>query len=204
MLLSVTTAVLSANTVYNMPANPIVDSGATVSVVGRDSAPYADNRRPLRVPMEIVTANDNIIVNTVCDIPGNDIMNGAVIIESSAKSLLSLYDVCVKRGWGFEVGDGFKYARLVKDGKPVMNLVINGSLIEYPLNIKFTDQDSCLCTVTEPGYNLVQDANMYVTDSVLLVHNMVVAMNVTVNSCFDSGNKACSQCVCVCMIRENS
>ena len=87
MLLSVTTAMLSANTVYVIPANPIVDSGATVSVVGRDLAPYADNSRPLRVPMEIVTANDNIIVNTVCDIPGNDIMNGAVIIESSAKSL---------------------------------------------------------------------------------------------------------------------
>ena len=64
------------------------------------------------------------------------------------------------------MGDGFKYARLVKDGKPVMNLVINGNLIEYPLNIRFPGQNLCLCTVNEPVCNLIQDTGMYVTDSI--------------------------------------
>ncbi len=117
-------------------SNPIVDSGATISMLGQDLMPHVVNRELLDRPIEVVTANDSIILTHQGDIPGDNPMKQAVINEASAKSLLSLRELCIRYNAGFEVGPGYINPKLVRDGVTVKDLIINNNLIEFPLNVE--------------------------------------------------------------------
>jgi len=179
-------------------SNPIVDSGATISMLGQDLMPHVVNRELLDRPIEVVTANDSIILTHQGDIPGDNPMKQAVINEASAKSLLSLRELCIRYDAGFEVGPGYINPKLVRDGVTVKDLIINNNLIEFPLNIEgIQNHDGCL---TEPhhmaGLTVISQTEFIVNDAVLSLHNLIVDTDGPPTPCTVNVD------ICACMLSE--
>ena len=145
----------------------IADSGATVRVIGRDHIHLIRNRVKLGQQVMVQTAQGEIRVTEMGDLPGfGGLMTGCLIIPESSASLLPIGGVCEELDLGYEVAQGNVSAGFTRDGKLVHELEREGNLHilnDHPNNNRESYS-------AEVSHVLVDDLD---TDTKLL-HDMVL------------------------------
>jgi hypothetical protein len=107
----------------------IVDTGATVRVIGKPHMHLVRNRVALSNPVYVQTASGEEIVTEMGDLPGfAGLMLGCLLIPKSTASLLPVQVVCKEFDYGFEVPQGGGASHFHQDRVSVLNLDVDGSL----------------------------------------------------------------------------
>jgi hypothetical protein len=141
----------------------IADTGATVRVIGEPHIHLLINVRFLDSPITVGTADGNVIVDRIGDLPGmGGLMKGCLIIPTSKGSLLPIGVVCEELGAGFNISEGNEKAVFHKDGKVIQELEKVGSLHVVPFDSKDletnkTDLVESVCIASTPAGRLVQE-----------------------------------------------
>ena len=107
----------------------IVDTGATVRVIGKPHMHLVRNRVTLTNPVYVKTASGEEAVTEMGDLPGfAGLMLGCLLIPNSTASLLPVQVVCKELDLGFSVPQGGGPSEFNHDGVTVLNLDADGSL----------------------------------------------------------------------------
>ena len=107
----------------------IVDTGATVRVIGQPHMHLVRNRKTLTSPVYVKTASGEEAVTEMGDLPGfAGLMLGCLLIPNSTASLLPVQVVCKELDLGFSVPQGGGPSEFNHDGVTVLNLDADGSL----------------------------------------------------------------------------
>ena len=126
----------------------LMDTAATVPVVGSDLIHLARNIRPLLPALNLDTANGVVKVTEQCDLPApHGIMDGALCVPSCARSLNPGVGTCAKYGFGLVIDDDGTGARYVKGGVTMLELDLSGGMFGFAPH--FDSPDSVFCVSPE-------------------------------------------------------
>ena len=134
----------------------LVDTAATMLVVGSDLMHLAQNIRPLATHIRLETANGIVMITHMCDIPTElGLMEGALCVPSSKRSLLDAVGVCVKKKLGLVIDEGGASARYMRGGLVVSPFWNWKRLTACSVSHRYLPP-RCLCRPTSVAYMSVQ------------------------------------------------
>jgi hypothetical protein len=172
---------------YGVTVKAVFDTGCTTHVMPAKLLDLATNVRHLSTPVRLQTANGNVPVHRIADLYDPDIeIKDALVVDSCERVLISAAQICRESDMGVVIHQGFTGADFVRDGVIVKSLECNGNLIEFPIEAQGGEvymSDSGL------GSNFVSEACMYVTDTMLSEHAMVMMTDVSAS--LDEGVRVC-------------
>jgi hypothetical protein len=108
----------------------IVDTGATVRVIGAPHMRLVVNRRTLGKPVYVDTAQGRVAITEMGDLQGcSGLMKRCLLMPQSSASLLQVGVVCREEGCGFESKQGSLETAFVQDGQTLLKLGRSEDLI---------------------------------------------------------------------------
>ena len=110
----------------------VMDTAATMPIVGKDLMHLARNVRPLPHPVSLETANGLVEVTSQCDLPApHGVMNNSLCVPSCARTLNPGVATCLKHGFGLVIDEGGATGRYVKGGVTMIELDLSGGMFGF-------------------------------------------------------------------------
>ena len=130
----------------------VADTGATVRVIGGADSSRAQNVRALPRPVRVSAAGGETLVHEIGDLPGyGGLMEGCLIMEGCAHSLLPVGSVCAEKGWSYQIDEGNTGSRFTKGGETIVQLESMGTMAVVPQEVALPVPRSKLAPGSTPG-----------------------------------------------------